>query len=90
MNIFHFLKLGTDPKCYGPDGGTIITGKLICNNCYKPNCRFVVPIWYVPTDFIKPVTTIEYLERVYDNIQSKGSKIEANKQISDEFQKITD
>jgi hypothetical protein len=88
MNIFEFLKLGTKPKTYAPDGGILITSKLICPNCNRPDCRFVVPVWYVPTGFTKPVTSIEYMERAYDIIQTKGNIIDPSTQISDETQKI--
>jgi hypothetical protein len=82
MDLFQFLNLGSRPKCYSPNGGLLVTSTLICPNCNREDCRFVIPIWYVPTRMIKSVTSVEYLERCYNNIQTKGDKIDPSAQIS--------
>lgn len=88
MDTLEFLKLGRKTKSYAPDGGLFITSKLICPHCNKQDCRFMVPIYFVPAGFIKPVTSIEYMERWYNDIQDKGPKIDPSTQISDETQKV--
>jgi len=65
-----------------------MTSKIICPNCNREDCRFVIPIWYVPTRLMKSVTSIEYLESYYNDIQTKGDKIDASTQISTEYQII--
>ena len=88
MDLFQFLKMGSKPKCATPCGDMVITSKLICPNCNREDCRFIVPIWYVPTDIIKPVTSIEFLESIYEVIQTKGNKVDPSEQISNEYQII--
>lgn len=88
MDLFQFLNLGSRPKCYSHDGSLLVTCTLTCPNCNREDCRFVIPIWYVPTRIIKSVTSIEYLERCYNNIQTKGDKIDPSTQISTEYQII--
>ena len=88
MDLFQFLKMGSKPKCSTPTGDIVITSKLICPNCNREDCRFIIPIWYVPTSMIKSVSSIEYLERCYNNIQTKGDKIDPSTQISTEYQII--
>lgn len=88
MDLFQFLSIGSKPKCYSPDGTIITTGKLICPNCNREDCRFVIPIWYVPTGIIKPVTSIEFLESAYEVIQTKGNEVDPSTQISNEYQII--
>jgi hypothetical protein len=90
MNIFEFLKIGSKPYCYSPDGSILITGKLICPNCNKPDCRFVVPVLYIPTSAFrkKEVFTIEYMEKVYDTVQTKTPKVDRSSVVVDEYQKL--
>lgn len=88
MDLFQFLKMGSESKCSTPNGDLVITSKLICANCNREDCRFIVPIWYVPTGIIKSVTSIEFLESIYENIQTKGNKVDPSTQISNEYQII--
>lgn len=75
MRILEFLEIGSHPKSYSPAGDLFCTMKFVCNNCKKPNCRAVLPVWYIPSEALSPnITTIEHMKEVYDTIQSKGPK----------------
>jgi hypothetical protein len=75
MKILEFLEIGSHQKSYSPDGDLFCTMKFVCNNCRKPDCRAVLPVWYVPSEILSPnITTIEHMKEVYDTIQSNGPK----------------
>lgn len=75
MKILEFLEIGSHQKSYSPNGDLFCTMKFTCNNCRKPDCRAILPVWYVPSELLSPnITTIEHMKEVYDTIQSKGPK----------------
>lgn len=84
-----FLKMGSKPHCYSPDGQMYITAKIICPNCNKPKSRFGVPVLYVPTRAFseKPRITPEEIEKHYDIIQTKTPRIEKSAVVEHEYQK---
>jgi hypothetical protein len=90
--ILDFLKMGSKPHCYAPDGQIYITGKIICPNCKKPNSRFGVPVIYVPTRALGDKNRIspEQIEKSCDIIQNRGPKTERSKLVETKSQKIID
>jgi hypothetical protein len=91
-NTLEFLKMGSKPHCYAPDGQMYITAKIICPNCNKPNSRFGVPVLYVPTRAFSERVRItpEQIEEHYNIIQTKTPRVEKSALVEHEYQKIVD
>jgi hypothetical protein len=89
MKTLEFLKMGSKPHCYSPDGQMYITSKLVCPNCNKPTSRFGMPVLYVPTRAFseKPRITPEEIEKHYEIIQTKIPRIEKSAVVEHEYQK---
>jgi hypothetical protein len=92
FDIFEFLKIGSKPWCYAPDGSIYITSKISCQKCNKPKSRFGVPVLYVPSMAFgkKHPVSPEQIEKVYDKIQHKTPKIDRSKLVEHEHQRIID
>jgi hypothetical protein len=90
--IFDFLKTGSKPYCYAPDGSIYITAKIECPNCTKPRSRFGIPILYVPTRAFgeKRAVSPEDIEKAYDKIQNNTPRIEGSSLLEREHQHIVD
>jgi hypothetical protein len=90
--ILDFLKIGSKPHCYSPDGNLYITAKLRCPNCNKPHSRFGVPVLYAPTRAFGEKLRIspEQIEKHYETIQTKTPRVEKLTLVEDEYQKIVD
>jgi len=72
-DLMEFLQAGSHPKCYSPDGALFRTGTIICKKCRRIGARLIIPIWYVHAEYLnKEILTFEYMERVYQPIQTKG------------------
>lgn len=90
--IFNFLKIGSKPHCYAPDGSIYLTSKIECPNCTKPRSRFGIPILYVPTRAFgeKRAVSPEDIEKAYDKIQNNTPRIERSSLLEREHQHIID
>jgi hypothetical protein len=76
MDILKFLEIGTKPKDRSLEGDLYVTARIVCTNCNKHNSRFMLPIWYIPTEVLSPnVTSFEVMEQNYEKIQSNNSTI---------------
>jgi hypothetical protein len=90
--IFDFLKSGSKPWCYAPDGSIYMTTKIECPNCKKPRSRFGIPILYIPTRAFgeKRAVSPEEIEKAYDIIQNNTPRIERSSLLEREHQHIVD
>lgn len=72
-DIIEFLQMRSNPGCYSPNGALFMTGTLICPTCRIIAARLIIPIWYVPFEYLnKKSFTLEHLYEIYHPSQTQG------------------